>query len=297
MAVTEIYKAVALEEKALQVGALSPFTIEIEFGEGLTESQKAAFKGAADRWTQIIVGDLPAVRVEGRIVDDLLILASGEVLPAGILGVASPTHFRPEIAGKSAFLPARGEMKLSTVALAQMEADGTLQDVITHEMGHILGVGTVWSLKNLLVGAGTNSPIFIGATAMQEYATLLNDGTVSTPVPVENDGDEGTADGHWEESIFGHELMSGFIGQANNPISRVTVGSLQDMGYDVDFDAAEPFQLPGFLAGAMEVAGGSENIKIREVPEILPNESLDVGVILQAKGVVLADESLMQPVP
>ena len=56
-----------------------------------------------------------------------------------------------------------------------------------------------------------------------------------TPVPVENLGGPGTADGHWRESIMGGELMTGYISFIGNPLSTITVGSLSDLGYTVSY--------------------------------------------------------------
>ena len=47
----------------------SPFTIEVRFLGGLTEPQKNAFKAAADRWTKVIVGDVPSVMADGEVID------------------------------------------------------------------------------------------------------------------------------------------------------------------------------------------------------------------------------------
>jgi len=35
--------------------------------------------------------------------------------------------------------------------------------------------------------------------------------------------------------------MTGTLGSGDNPLSRVTVGSLEDMGYVVDYTSADPF--------------------------------------------------------
>jgi hypothetical protein len=82
---------------------------------------------------------------------------------------------------------------------------------------------------------------------MEEYRHLR-----SAPrprrVPVENTGGPATADGHWRETIFRNELMSGFIEQPGNPVSRLTVASLADLGYAGDLDAAEPYALPDVFA-------------------------------------------------
>src|SRR5512134_2686312 len=85
----------------------SPFMIVVRFLGGLTDRQKDAFKGAANRWTRAIIGDLPSVLVDGETIDDLLILAQGAPIdgPGKILGQAGPTRVRPQNAGEAAFLP------------------------------------------------------------------------------------------------------------------------------------------------------------------------------------------------
>jgi hypothetical protein len=251
----EVY--VARRGKAAAAAAAaepSEFTIVIRFEGGLTENQKNAFKSAADRWTRVITGDLPAVFVRGETIDDLLIIASGVPIDgtSGILGQAGPTHLRPQSAGAAAFLPARGIMEFDTADLARMEADGSLGDVITHEMGHVLGVGTIWDDKSLLRGRGTSNPTFIGQGAMQEYAGLRG-ATDLIAVPVEDSGGPGTRDSHWEDDVFGNELMTGFVRGAGNPLSRMTAASLQDLGYAVDLEAAERYTLPP--PGALVAAG------------------------------------------
>ena len=45
----------------------SAYKIEVRFLGGLNTAQKNAFKAAADRWASVIVGDLPSVRVDGRV--------------------------------------------------------------------------------------------------------------------------------------------------------------------------------------------------------------------------------------
>jgi hypothetical protein len=169
-------------------------------------------------------------------------------------------------------------MSFDTADLAQMEQSGTLGDVITHEMGHVLGIGTTWSKKGFLNSAGTSNPTFVGQRAQVEYGTLR--GTGPTPVSVENTGGSGTRDSHWRETIFGSELMTGFVANAVNPISRITVGSLEDLGYVVDMNAAEPYNLPTLLevaeAGLLtpHVAPINIGTMLGNVPIVLPEESL-----------------------
>jgi hypothetical protein len=279
----ETYQARAGSQVALAVavaGAPSPFTIEVRFLGGLTATQKNAFKLAADRWSRVIVGDLPSVTIDGETIDDVLILAEGANIdgPGKILGQAGPTHLRPASAGAFAFIPAKGSMTFDSADLADMEQQGTLNDVIAHEMGHVLGIGTIWPRKGLLNGAGSANPTFVGARAMEEFGKLLN--TNPTPVPVENRGGVGTQDSHWRETVFHNELMSGFIAAPGNPLSRVTVGSLEDLGYAVDLNAAEPYALPDVQALAMagELAAVEDaldaGLMLPNIPTVLPAESL-----------------------
>jgi hypothetical protein len=279
----EVYRARADARAAAAQNAERPFSITIRFLGGLTEGQRAAFRSAADRWTRVIVGDLPPVVVDGETIDDVLILAEGAPIDGvgEILGQAGPTHLRPRDAGVAAFLPAKGQMQFDSADLAEMEASGALDDVITHEMGHVLGIGTVWSFKELLAGALTQNPTFVGDAAMLEYAALRGLPGSSLPVPVENSGGIGTRDSHWRESIFQNELMSGFIAATGNPLSRVTVASLADLGYLVDLDAAEPFTLPSLielaergLLVARERAPYDTGSVLPLLPTVLPGDSL-----------------------
>jgi subtilisin-like proprotein convertase family protein len=220
----------------------SAFQIEVDFSRDrlLTNSQKALFSRAAERWSEVIVGDLPEAKLpDGRTVDDLVLFAEARNIdgPGAVLGQAGPTHLR-----FVSNLPIAGVMAFDAADLAAMEADGSLLDVILHEMAHVLGVGTLWDLHRLLVGSGTSNPRFTGAQARTEWAALSGK---NEDVPVENTGGAGTREGHWRESILQNELLTGWIQSGVNPLSRLTVASLGDLGYQVDADRADAFSLPG----------------------------------------------------
>jgi hypothetical protein len=255
------------------------YNIEVRFEGGLTTAQEAAFTSAGDRWSQIISADVPRFRLNGEVVDDLLIFARGSRIdgPSGILGQAAPTRFRP-----GSLIPATGFMEFDTADLARMELDGSLEAVIFHEMGHVCGIGTSWRDLGLLEGAGTANPVFTGENAMREFAALIG-ADEPTPVPVANRGGPGTRDAHWREEVFANELMTGFLDLGSNPVSRVTVASVQDLGYEVDFAAAEDFALPSFLELSLRGIGVVENtqgcmmagLRRRGLkPEVLPESAL-----------------------
>ena len=249
-----------------------PFTIEVNFLGGLTASQQAIFQTAADRWSEVIVGDLPAIETDIGLVDDLVIDAEGIEIDGsgGILGQAGPTGVRP-----GTLLPARGIMQFDSADLQRMEDEGELLDVIIHEMGHVLGIGTLWSNLGLINGSGTDNPEFTGANAMREYASL---GNLPNPtfVPIANTGGPGTREGHWRESVFDTELMTGFDDPGRNALSRLTVASLQDIGYQVDYEKADTYILPFSLLSARTIAEKKEHRCMVSIPdfEILPVENL-----------------------
>jgi Leishmanolysin/Bacterial pre-peptidase C-terminal domain len=204
---------------------------------GLTAAEQTIFQQAAARWSQVITGDLPNATYRGQTVDDLLIDASAPTIDGvgGVLGQSGPDAFR-----SGSDLPIHGVMEFDSADMASMVSSGLLYSVVLHEMGHILGIGTLWEDMGLLSGAGTSNPIFTGANATAQYNQIY--GTSARGVPVEATGGSGTADSHWRETVFTNELMTGWAGPGTNlPLSRVTVGSLADLGYTVNYAAADAY--------------------------------------------------------
>ena len=223
----------------------SDYDIDVNFiDNSLSSSQQAIFSQAAARWEQIITGDVPDVIVSGiGLVDDVVIEASGPFIdgPGNILGQAGPTAVRT-----GSFLPASGIMQFDSADLAALESAGQLFDVILHEMAHVLGLGTIWNALGLLVNpaptGGGGDPRFVGASATAEYQTIF--GVAESSVPAANTGGGGTLNAHWRESTFDNELMTGFLNSGFNPISRVTVGQFEDLGYVVNLNAADAYTRP-----------------------------------------------------
>jgi subtilase family serine protease len=219
-----------------------PFNISVAYSGN--SAYQSYFTQAAQRWQQVITTDLPDVfsSLYGSI-DDLLIHA--RVVPIDgvgrVLGEAGPDQFRP-----GAGLPYHGIMNFDSADIAAMASNGSLLSVIMHEMGHVLGLGTLWSSLGLRSGSS-----YVGGNAVNAYHQLGGSGST---IPLETGGGSGTALVHWSDAVFGSELMTGYISGASNPLSIMTVGSLQDMGYRVNYAAADAYSIPGHLeAGA---AGG-----------------------------------------
>ncbi len=57
--------------------------------------------------------------------------------------------------------------------------------------------------------------------------------------------------------------MTGFLNAGDNPLSRMTIAALEDMGYEVNYDAADAFGLPSALRlaelGVVAVMDGHGN--------------------------------------
>lgn len=214
--------------------------ITLEFTTPISDARRGAFTRAADRWDTIIDTEFEPVTFEGRRLDGLLIEVSVEPIDgaAGVLGQAGPTALRP-----GSELPVAGIMQFDTADVERLEADGSFEDVVLHEMAHVLGFGTLWTRAGLILASGTNDPRFVGAEATQEYQDL---GGTEAAVPIANTGGAGTREGHWRELIFGDELLTGFLSGAERPISRLSVASFRDLGYDVDLTAADAYTLPDF---------------------------------------------------
>jgi len=112
----------------------------------------------------------------------------------------------------------------------------------------------------------SQSPIYIGAHGVAAYQQVLIDSGWKPDsglllsidsLPVEDEGGPGTMGSHleenyytrwveqWAEVGFGNELMTGFLnGSTVNPLSKVTIGLLKDLGWSVDESKSEVFTIP-----------------------------------------------------
>lgn len=265
-----------------RTGVVGQFTITVRYITTPTPEVQAAFTAAANRWAQIITGDLQDLTLAsaltcngnslpaGTVIDDIVIDAA--IVPidgvGSILGSAGPCSVRPDAAA----LPLYGTMRFDEADMANLQASGRLGDVILHEMGHVLGIGTLWASRGLLpnpVPSPCNNasadPRYVGAQAIARYRAA---GGTDAQIAVENTNGCGTANGHWRETFFSRELMTGFINNGvTNPISGMTIGSLADLGYVVSFVTAEPCTgfAPCVRADAAPT-GGEVLFQLHEVP-------------------------------
>ena len=249
------------------------FDISLRFVAMPTPTQLQTFSNAAARWESIITGDIAAQPLNlgagscnspgaiNETLDDVAIIVRLEPIDGvgQILGSAGPCFTR-----NVGSLPILGTMQFDTADLANLETAGTFGSVILHEMGHVLGIGTIWSTKGLLQNPSPTSgtgldTFFSGLNAIAAFNTI--GGTTYTgggKVPVENSqGGAGTRNSHWRESVLLNELMTGFLNGGANPLSILTIQSLGDLGYTVTNVPADAFAITPTLRGegSIEPAG------------------------------------------
>lgn len=225
-------------------------------GQPLPAPVTAALAAAVDRLHASIVGDLGDVPVlnfdmsrcglQGttitETIDDLLVFAI--VTPIDgvgrVLASAGPCVLRTQ----SRF-PVIGIMRFDSDDIEALSSNGRLSAVVLHEMLHVIGIGTLWRTRDMVLGATTSDPRFIGVLAAGQCISAGGFGNCSdSRVPVENLGGPGTADVHWRESVFDREVMTGFVeSNADMPFSGISIASLEDLGYVVNLLTADPFQV------------------------------------------------------
>jgi len=266
-------------------GSGSAFDIEIRYNPGSspTSAQGSAFSQAESQWESVITGDLANTLVNraagtcsspnaiNETVDDLIIFVTLEAIDGvgGTLGSAGPCVIR-----SGSLLPLIGQMRLDIADLANMEANGSLSKVIAHEVGHVLGVGSLWSALGVLADPMPSTPPppplpdphFTGPLATAAFNTLGGSGYSGAKVPVEDTGSSGTINSHWRETVFAKELMTGWINSGLNPLSLVTVQSMSDLGYSVNTGAAQSYSLPG--SSLLVPAPGAARFSLQMIDDV-----------------------------
>ena len=214
---------------------------------------------ATQRWNSVILSKLPPLEVQADATFDN---CPGTVVKAG----TTVTNLLVQIsvvkgdgAGKSLgstaicgfstvdgkVLPRVVSVKLDSEDVLAAANTGQTAVFLSHQLGHALGIGAAaWQTR--VQGAGTATASYGGTTGIEAVRGFKTAGGTGLRVPVDQGG------AHWSTTGVGNELMSSLRNDGKAaPLSAITIGSLQDLGYTVDLGKAEAFKVAaGVGAGA-----------------------------------------------
>jgi hypothetical protein len=277
------------------------YQVHVRYSEGveLTAAQRQAVDAAVTKLETVITGDVPnlaAFEFNGgtcggatlppldEAIDDVIIYLEFVPIdgPAGTVAQAGPCLTRQLAGGDVTAFSLLGGIRFDTADLQLAGDTGTMDDVILHEMMHVLGFGIFWDDplndpndedfpfefleqpsddSHAEHTPGSTDTHFTGPEATARFLAIGgNLYTGGEIVPVENNTAEfsaGSLDGHWREGVFDEELMSTQLNVPANPVSVVTIGQFEDIGYTVDYGAADPYMQVFSIVTGPQVAGSA----------------------------------------
>ncbi|CAN0028972.1 unnamed protein product [Pylaiella littoralis] len=260
---------------------LPEFFITVEFLGTWTQGRKDVFQDAATRWAEVLT-HIPCTGTSGngRAAGELLITSTLEPIDgaSGTLGFAGPSGIWGDCRGISY----AGEMTFDIDDIAVLEQEGTFGGVILHEMGHVIGSGTLWGECSECDSSG--SAAWKCPLAAEVYNDLAGNPAGTSADIIELDGGSGTRCGHFSEDKFENELMTGFVNAGVMPLSKLTCASLADGGYVVKADMVDAYTLPSLRAPSARVG----NTTTYELAEGIDHHDIDVcdqnGTIIEVIG-------------
>ena len=229
------------------------FQIQLLFHPDVPDHIREAMNSAAEYWMDILreteAPDLfgewlcehPDWKPSVPVIDDVVVrVAMGEKTAAGICGNLGILRHRITYDGGVKFR--RDETSHEDPERAEL--------VARHELGHVLGIGTLWHARRHVRDRSTEEEVrdTYVVLPLAERAFDAAGGTSYTgpKVPLHQYG-SGSRNSHWRREVFGVELMAPSAGA---PTSAVTLQALADLGYTVDLSLADPYTLPGAAAAA-----------------------------------------------
>ena len=229
------------------------FQIQLLFHPDVPDHIREAMNSAAEYWMDILreteAPDLFGERLCERpdwkpsvpVIDDVVVrVAMGEKTAAGICGNFGILHHR---------ITYDGGVKFRRYETSHEDPERD-ELVARHELGHVLGIGTLWHARRHVRDRSTEEEVrdTYVVLPLAERAFDAAGGTSYTgpKVPLHQYG-SGSRNSHWRREVFGVELMAPSAGA---PTSAVTLQALADLGYTVDLSLADPYTLPGAAAAA-----------------------------------------------
>jgi len=153
--------------------------------------------------------------------------------------------------------PSQGTIRIDLDDLERLLLDRPrFKDTVVHEIGHVLGLGTLFGDRRLVRTVTDHHARYLGTNGCRAYAELLGRAFgASVEVPLQTEPGGTTPAYHWDERALPLEIMSTELDQpghvapdalrhigtatATNVISPVSAGALKDLGYVVDLSKAQ----------------------------------------------------------
>ena len=181
-----------------------------------------------------------------------------------VLGDAIPTEIRFESDQQDNItkvgLPSQGTIRFNISDTLYNYYDITALAV--HEIAHVLGFGVLWYNDYELTddipapwnqyGEGNiidNYGDYVGINALDAFSDYM--GYPQQYIPIENDHGPGSADLHWEEDYLAWEIMSYAQTGDVQDLSKITIESLKDIGYDIVEFGDSNTQLVNYISTAL----------------------------------------------
>lgn len=238
------------------------FSLNVTFGEGtggLNTAARQAIAEAASYWSNIITSRSAITQYQNLNIQ----LVGLELSDYNLLAYAGPNVTTD---WANLFIVS-GNATINTRRLAEFNSNPSyLRSLMIHEFAHALGLGTLWVPVEFRQG---NSSTLVGRTYINKTTATYNANTYAawaygellgtyspTAIPIEAGVFQ-----HWDEYQFDTELMTPYaesIGIAT-PTSQMTLAALRDLGWNVNYGAAQPYTLPSYVTANALRAGSSSD--------------------------------------
>ena len=281
--IVSVTNGTLLSRDTLTTQSASEFPLDVVDGDGqnpLPQRVVLSMQRVAEKWRRVIRTAPPGefVRLEigecrnrvpvAQFINGVRVLIKLDTLPSRIAGQGGPCVIR----GNG--LPLLGTVSLNILTWASL-SDRKLDDLIQHEVGHVLGLGTIWQrgmFSPLVMGdSSAADPIFVGPNALAAFTRLGQSGRFAgRTVPLQLN-----VRGHWRGDAFLGELMAPTLVSSAQPTSAVTVAALRDLGWLIEPEAYEEFTLPETVLSAAVVSP-----RVISTPSILGGMNLERDVLL-----------------
>ncbi len=218
------------------------FSIRLNYGTGL-ESVNNSVRGAIAQAAKVWENVISYSSFNGTHTLDVDVV--GEANADTWYAAATNKQGVPDKTNK--WMPTTGRVRINTNYANTFNSNPEyLTAILTHEFAHILGIGTLWENDGRNLVNTKNDTYVADSYAGSVYGDLTGTFT-PTAVPLSKDKDSAGKSiyGHWSEAVFGNELLTPEAEGAGIkiPLSQLTIASLRDIGWNVNYGAAEPFSL------------------------------------------------------